>query len=260
MIAITVTGSNYDSVPPSLRTADFSPEMQMTVSNLTGSPLSLELDPGYMLEASEHGYQAMLLTQAVALYLKPREIQRNFLYAMCTQLHNSGPNPSLHYHVAELAKPDLLKMAQFIASKRYQSFAAQEAVWSLSDDRPIPAIGGTSAMDHDLQLEAANIKGLDLEKLKKEYNNSTANDRIIYLNGDRLNRNIPFEIKDSAMVSVGFYGADGELLKPIASDVLLRGGKHSFRYDPFPVAFAGKRYTVRMIKDGAVYREYYFRQ
>jgi hypothetical protein len=179
---------------------------------------------------------------------------------MCTQLHNSGPNNSLHYHVTELARPDLLKMAQFIASRDYQSFTAQEAVWSLSDDSPIPAIGGNSAMSNALQIEAAAIKGLDLEKLKKEYTATTTNDRVTYLNGDRHERNIPFEVKDSAMVSVGFYDASGTLLKPIVKETLVRDGKHSFRYDPFPLAYAGQRYSVRMIRDGAVFRQYYFRQ
>ena len=154
MISVSVTGSNYDSLPASLRKQDFHPEMEMTVSNLTSQPLSLELDPGYMLEATEHGYQAMLLTQAVAVNLGPNKRQRNYLFAMCTQLHNSGPNSSLHYHVAELARPDLLKMAQFIAARDYQSFTAQEAVWSLSDDRPIPAIGDNSAMGAIFHLKS----------------------------------------------------------------------------------------------------------
>jgi hypothetical protein len=194
----------------------------------------------------------------MALKLLPRQKQRKYVYAMCTQLHNSGPNSSLHYHIAELARPELLRMARFIAEKNYQKFEAQEAVWSLSDDRPIPAIGdGKSDIANDLQQEAAGIKGLDLKKLKEEYKVNSSMIMADFV-GSKVDRNIPFEIKDSAIVSVGFYDAEGKLIKPIVTDVLVREGKHSFRYDPYPLALDGKRYTVRMMKDGALYRQYYF--
>ena len=77
LVAIEVTGANYDSIPRSMNADGFVPKMQMTVSNLSDHPVALDLDPGYMLEADEPGYQAMLLTQSVALKLRPRERKRD---------------------------------------------------------------------------------------------------------------------------------------------------------------------------------------
>jgi hypothetical protein len=41
---------------------------------------------------------------------------------------------------------------------------------------------------------------------------------------------------------------------------MLMQGKHSVRYEPYPVALAGKKYSVKMIKDGSPFKEYYFMQ
>src|SRR3954466_5310913 len=115
IVAVEVSGANWDSMPTSLRNG-FSPKMEMTVSNLSGQPIQLDLDPGYMLEAAEPGYQAMLLSQVIDFKLKPNEKQRNYVYAMCTELHKSGSNSSLKYHVGGKASPALMQMAMFIAS------------------------------------------------------------------------------------------------------------------------------------------------
>lgn len=259
-VMVEMAGSNYDSIPGSMRTDGFIPSMQMTVSNLSDHPLDLDLDPGYMLEATEPGYQAMLLVQSIGIKLKPKEKQRDYLYAMCTELSKSGPNSSLHYQVSGKAKPALLDMALFIASKKFLVHAAQEAVWSLSDNMPILSITDPNpAITAALQKEAAKIKGVHLEELKAEYDKRKGT-ILAEFNGSKLDRNIPFTVRDSAMISVGYYNSHGELLRPIVKNTLLREGKHSVRYEPFPLAYAGQRYTVRLIKDGNVYREYNFRQ
>ena len=258
-ISVEVTGSNYDSIPSSLRNG-FAPKMQMTVSNLSNEPLDIDLDPGYMLEASESGYQAMLLTQAVALKLNGNEKKRNYLYAMCTEISKSGPNSSLHYRVADLAKPALLQMATFIASKKYLVHGAQQAVWSISDDLPISSITDADpVIQKDLQQQAASIKGVHFDELKNEYERRKGVQMAAF-DGQKLDRNITFSVKDTALVSVGFYDGQGNLIRPIFNNRLFREGKHSIRYNPYPLAFAGKQYTVRMMKDGSLYREYYFMQ
>ena len=260
LVAVEISGSDWDKMPASLRNSAFAPKMQMTVSNLSSAPLEMELDPGYMLEPTETSYQAMLLTQPISMKLKSKERKTDFVYAMCTQLSHSGPNSSLQYHIGGLAKPSLLQMALFIVNKKYLVHAAQEAVWSISDDMPITSIGdGNPGITDDLQKQAATIKHVDLEKLKKEYK-ANKGAAIAEFNGPKIDRNIPITVKDSAMVSVGYYTINDSLIKPIMQPTMLMGGKHSVRYDPFPVAFAGKSYTVKMMKDGSPYKEYFFRQ
>jgi hypothetical protein len=259
LVSVEVSGANYDSIPVSMRNG-FSPKMQMTVSNLSNQPVQLDLDPGYMLEAAEPGYQAMLLTQSVDLKLKPKERQRNYIYAMCTQLSKSGPNSSLHYHVAEKAKPSLLRMALFIASKKYLVHAAQEAVWSISDNLPIPSIDDKDPhITDELQKQVADIKHVNLDEVRKEYKKNKGA-ALAEFNGSKTDRNIPFDVKDTSVVAVAYYDLNGTPIKTIMKPTMLMQGKHSIRYEPYPVALAGQKYSVKMIKDGAPYKEYYFMQ
>ena len=259
LVSVEVSGANYNEMPADLKSG-FSPKMQMTVSNLSSQPLHLDLEPGYMLEAVEPGYQAMLLTQSIDIRLKPKERKKDFLYAMCTQMSHSGPNSSLHYHVADRARPGLLQMALFIANRKFLVHAAQEAVWCISDDLPIPSIEDYDPhITDELQQLVASIKHVNLDQIRKEYKAKKGAAMAEY-NGAKTDRNIPFTLEDSSMVSVGYYDLSGHLIRPIISSTLLMQGRHSVRYDPFPVGLTGKRYSVKMIKDGSPYREYYFKQ
>jgi hypothetical protein len=270
LVAVDVSGSNYDSIPVALRYSGAAPKMQMTVSNLSSESIALELEPGYMLEATQPGYQAMLLVQPVDVQLRPNERRLQYLYAMCTEVSKSCPYYSLSYKVADKAKPALLEMARYVASKNYVGAGAQEAVWSISDNFPLMSIHEKdTGIERELQKKAAAIKGVHLDELLKEYAKRDSlmrigrkiEDRMLAeFNGDKSDRNLIFSIRDTAMVSVGFYDYGGKFLKSINDAKLFKEGRHCIRYNPYPLALAGKRYLVKMIKNGVVEREYYFIQ
>lgn len=260
-VSVDWTGANYSEVPENQKMDGFAPKMQMTVKNLTGRDLDLELDEGYMLEPAEKQYQAMLLTQVVATRLKPNEKQKRFIFAMCTQLSNSSPNTQTHYAVGKKAPDALLRLAKYIVANKLQSSAAQEAVWSLSDNSPILSISNPNeVVTESLQKFVADIKGVNLTQLKKDNEGKTYSDIISTFNGKKEDRNLTFKLDSTATVSAGYYSTSGELLKPIVDEVVLLDGKRSIRYNPFPISLTNQRYSVRLVKDGEIFREYYFRQ
>jgi hypothetical protein len=260
-VSIEMHGAIQKEIPESMRNAPFAPKLQMELKNNSNVPLKIELEEGYMMEPTEKGYQALLMTKPMMITLQPKSGSKQFLYAMCTQLSMSSPNATIKYKIGKKAPDALLKLAQHIAKKDYQNFAAQQAVWSISDNSPTLSISGNSKdMENDLQSFVANIKGEDLEKLKLENHGKNLAAIMSVYNGKKLDRNIVFKTDTSSIVSVGYYNEQGELIKPLFENVHFKNGQHSIRYNPFPLALASKRYSVRLTKDDEVFREYYFMQ
>lgn len=259
-VVVDWTGASWQEMPTNLRTNGFSPKIQLVIKNQTTAPLALDLEEGYMLQPNEKGYQAMLITQQIKLNCEPNKQQKQYIYAMCTQLTNSGPGENTHYKLGEKASSALLQLAQFIRLKNYENGAAQAAVWSMTDESPVLSIESTNpAIALDLQKMVAQLKGVDLEKLKKTETRKS-NVILAEFNGNKLDRNIPFSVDTNAVVSVGFYDANDQLIKPIFQDRIFTKGNHSIRYNPFPLAFINKHYSVKMMRDGELFKEYYFRQ
>lgn len=260
-ISMEMRGAIYKEMPEAMRSESFAPKLQMELRNNTNAPLKVELEEGYMMEPVENGYQALLMTKPMVITLQPKSGSKQFLYAMCTQLSMSSPNSTIKYKVGKKAPDALLRLAQLIAQKNYQNFGAQQAVWSISDNSPILSISGSSKdMENDLQKFVADLKGVDLEKLKRENQGKDLASIMSPYNGRKLDRNIVFKSDTSSVVSVGYYNEQGELIKPLFENTLFKDGQHSIRYNPFPLALASKRYSVRLIKDDEIFREYYFMQ
>lgn len=260
-ISFEMHGAVQKEIPEALRADGFAPKLQMELKNNTNTPLKIELEEGYLMDPVEAGYQALLMTKPLMITLPPKSETKQFLYAMCTQLSMSSPNATIRYNIGKRAPDALLRLAQFIAQKNYQNFGAQQAVWSLSDKSPILSISASSKqIEDDLQQFVAGLSGIDLDKLKRENQGKNLSAIMQTFNGKRDDRNLIFKNDSASIVSVGFYNEQGELLKPIFEEVLFKPGSHSIRYNPFPLALANKRYAVRMMKDGELYREHYFMQ
>jgi hypothetical protein len=101
--------------------------------------------------------------------------------------------------------------------------------------------------------------GTTLEKIKQQEPRTTTA-LLQEFNGPKTDRNITFKADSTTNVSVGFYDMDNHLIEPIFANRDFQKGDHSIRYNPFPVSLRAQNYTVKMIRDGELYREYFFRQ
>lgn len=252
------------SSTPTSREYERTPSMQVDVQNKTATAIDLELDEGFFLVPVEQGYQQMLITQKIKIKLMPNERKEVALFAMCSQNKHSGPNSSLKYKLGDRAKGELLALAQLIAQKNYQNYAAQDAVWSFTDGISILDISSeNTAIENELQSFVANAMKVDLQKLKIEAKtkDKSGEQRIenLYL-GKKIDRNIAFKNDTAVNLKVGYYDMNDNLLASIVESQSVMPGHHSIRYNPFPLALQGKRYAVKMYHNDEVFRVYFFRQ
>lgn len=139
--------------------------MNVRLQNLTKSYFTVSLETGYFVQPEDSGYQRMIITQDELISMAPsRNVSRD-LYAMCTQMSNHGPDDDMKYALASKADGSLLGLVQLINAKHYQSDAAQNAVWVLTDGSSIGNIySDNSAELKDLQNFVTKATGLSIPK------------------------------------------------------------------------------------------------
>ena len=259
LISAEWTGSSESTPSISIAEGNNYPKMSLSLRNLTHQELEVELDEGFFLKPTDPQYQRMLLVQKIKIKLKPDQRYSQPIYAFCTQASNSGPSSKQKYALDKRAEGALLDLANIIADKKYFNSAAQDAVWSFTDGSSILNISSTNTqIENELQSFVARRKKVNLEELKRQPKQDTWVSNL-YL-GKKIDRNIPFSIDSSAVVSVGYYESDGQEVRNLIHQIVFQPGSHSFRYDPFPLSLRGKRYMVKMFKNGLLNREYYFSQ
>ncbi len=261
-VALHVSGANAKEIPANFTAqGDLPPKLQWELQNNTAGVLQLEIEEGYFMEPVEQGYQTLLMTQPLMITLQPKTKKKEFVYAMCSALSRSSPNSSTKYKLGKKAPDAMVRLAKFIAQKKYQHFAAQQAVWSLSDGSPVTSISSSnSAVEDDLLKIAAELKGLNYEEVKRQKASQPQSQFMQSFNGKKADRNIIFRNDSTASVSVAFFSQSGEVLKSFIDETAFQPGHHSIRINPFPVSLTGKTYSVRMMKNGEIFREYYFMQ
>lgn len=258
---ISAEWSGVSESTPSISVAEGNahPKMCLSLRNLSHHDVEVELDEGFFLKPTDPQYQRMLLVQKIKIKLKPDQQYSQPIYAFCTQASNSGPSSKQKYSLDKRADGPLLDLASMIANKKYFNSAAQDAIWSFTDGSSILNISSTNkSVENDLQSFVARHLKVNLEELKRQPKQDAWMSNL-YL-GKNIDRNIPFTLDSSAVVSIGYFETDGQEIKNLVHQIVFQPGGHSYRYNPFPPSLRGKRYMVKMFKNGVLYREYYFNQ
>jgi len=106
--------------------------MDMNITNLTNSPISVKLETGRKLICvNDTTRQNMMITKELIVNLKSKENKTYKSFAMCIQKTRSTPNKEASFKIGNLSDGYLLLIAKFIEKYNYQDNIAQKAVWAV---------------------------------------------------------------------------------------------------------------------------------
>lgn len=141
--------------------------INITIWNKTKKPISIELAAGEYLTPEDPAQQQLLVAKTVELVATTNEKPVTAsVFAFCSQLHQSSPRRGTIFSNKKTAPKQIFDLAKLIETSNYLSYAAQEAVWCLTDDADIRWImSNNSQEENELRAYVAAIKGIDLTKL-----------------------------------------------------------------------------------------------
>jgi hypothetical protein len=219
--------------------------ISLTLSNISASSITVHLEPGRILHPEDEFVQNLVVTEEAILALAPGHTGTWTIFAMCGEMNDGGPGEEDVFSLGGMADPITTKMAGYIWNKGYQNSTGQSAMWVCTDGMPLSSISGTDdAIVSDLKLYASTVLGIPEEDGIRDVHNPIS-----------INGSFTVTISKTGKGTLQLYNPRGEVERTIFSDLFLRTGKHTFRYEVNGLYHRRPGYRLVLLVDGAIIRE-----
>jgi len=256
LVNIKMNGATHDTSFHGVTSSHLGPCMAMEVTSASNESLSLNLDYGYKLVPDDSSLQTMIVTQTMIVKLQPKQKKNYRIYAMCTEAHDGGPSPDARFVLRTRATGNLLGVTELINRKKYQTDAAQNAVWCITNDYEISSIfSDDTVMMYDLRTFVAKAKGLDLKKVYTASGNPvyapvrTITTRTIY------SGSLSYSFSKSAKVMIALFDEDNHMKKVYVNNEVQPSGEYTYNYQIGSDEMDNKKHYLRMFRDGRLNEE-----
>ena len=111
--------------------------LKVQFTNTTDKSLSTTLPAGWLFVSDDTTLQDLIVVREEVLALDPGASRSVTCRAFCCEATMGSPSENSLYDSGHQSDAALTALAQFIATNRFPDSAVQDAVWAVSDGRPI---------------------------------------------------------------------------------------------------------------------------
>lgn len=202
----------------------------LELANNGGTAVSILIENGDMFIPADSNKQNIVVTSSELIVLQPKTKKAIPVKGMCTEHNNASGDESTVYTFKPVANEKLKKLAKFISEKKYQSTAAQYAVWSLMDDDDINSIySSDSTEENDLKKFMASLTGKTFAVIsKKDYKtNYYAPPK------EKVGGNFEYSFTQAQDIQIAMFDKNGILVRELFNQKKVPAGTHklNFEYD-----------------------------
>lgn len=148
--------------------------LAVSLQNLSGNILEIEIPEGFMFTATDSTKQNMLLTTALKFNLMPRQSSSKSAYGYCCEAHDRSPSEKDVYKIKKDATAALKQLAQFASANKLEGYAVQRAVWCVSDRNDLATINSTDSSELRKLIDfTGNLMQYSRADIKKAFQKST---------------------------------------------------------------------------------------
>ena len=201
----------------------------LEVSNTSNELVSIAVEDGDMFIPSDSNLQNIVVTSSQVLVLQPKSTKTVNIKGMCTEHTDGSGNSSTIYSFLPSNNEKLKKLSAFINEKKYQSSAAQYAVWSLMDNNDINSIySSDSTEENDLKKFMASLTGKTFVVRSKDY-------RYNYYEPpkEKVGGMFEYSFTQAQDIQIAMFDKNGILVRELFNQKKVPAGTHklNFEYD-----------------------------
>lgn len=231
------------------------PCMAMEIVNVSADNLLLNLEYGYRLEPADSSIQTMVVTQTLMVKLLPRQKKNYRIYAMCTEAHDGSPSEKQTFHLGKRFSGNILNLAELINNKCYQTDAAQNALWCLTNNYEISSIySDDTAQMYDLRRFVAKVKKLPEASIYEASKGTSTTPRIIRTR-TTYSGSLSYNISRTSKVLIALFDENNRMKKVYVNNEPQREGQYTYHYELSSDEMDNKKHYLRMFRDGRLEEE-----
>lgn len=256
LVVLTISGREADTANHSYLSSHYGPCMALQIYNTTNNSLYLKLDYGYTLAPDDSTLQTMIVTQTLSATVPAKQKKSYSVYAMCTEAHDASPAASQAYVLRNRATGNLLSLTALLNSKKYQSDAAQNAVWCLTNDYELSSIySDDTAMMYTLRRFVARAKGLPAQKIYTAEPGEVGEPERNFTTRTTYSGSFSYSFSGTSNVLIGLFDEKDQLKKTYVNNETQKSGQYTYSYQISSDEMDGKKHYLRLFRDGRLQEE-----
>lgn len=256
LVHINMSGAKPDTAFHSASSSHHGPCMAMDLSNASNENLNLSLEYGYKLVPDDSSLQTMIVTQTLIVKLTPKQKKNYRIYAMCTEAHDGAPSGDAKFVLRNRATGYLLGLTELLNRKKYQTDAAQNAVWCFTNDYALSSIySDDTVMMYGLRRFVAKAKGI----LNSQIYEATSAESYSAPQRSITTRTVysgslSYSFSRTSKILVALFDEDNHMKKVYVNETQ-REGEYAYNYQIGSDEMDKKKHYLRMFRDGKLEEE-----
>lgn len=232
--------------------------MALEIVSLHKKDLLVDVPAGLQLHSEDSSIQDLIITEDRQLELAAGTKRKLIINAMCIQPHNGSPYESSVYSLGTMANDTMVKLAQYIATKRYQDDMGQSAVWAMVNNEGLENVyGADPARLKDLLDYMNQITGKPLPWYNKE--KAPPPPGQVYTQEPAIiHANFEFKLAMAGTARLAIYNGAGEVVYVIKDNMMVKSGKSTMKFRIEVRGYEVGKYFVRLELNGKLQEEKVF--
>lgn len=220
----------------------------LEVTNLSNETVSIIIDNGDLFIPTDEHKQNIVVTEPEVLVLQPKSKQSIKVKGMCTEPNDASGTAETVYTFKPRDNEKLKKLSDFIAEKKYQSSAAQYAVWTLVTEGDINSIYSSDSIEeNELKKFMANLTGKTFALKTKDY-------RTNYYAPPKEKVGGAFEYSfiQAQDVQIAMFDKNGILVRELYNQKKVPAGAHKINFEYDSSVYTDDIYYFKLIAGNEV--------
>ena len=225
-----VIASNPGDTSEGFQSSYYGPCLAVSLQSVAKTSLQIRIESGQLIETADSSEQRMVITLDRLIVLQPSAKKTFDLFAMCTQMHDRSPGMESQLALGNMAEGNLLSMAQFISLNNFQSQAAQQAIWVITDNNDPGSIYSADKDEMDkLQSMVCTLTGKKPPPVPYSiiYSSGMVSGEIVF--DTEHSETYSFVMMNEAGEKIGTFFENKTISQPILTTLTWR-----FRFNGFP--------------------------
>lgn len=232
--------------------------MALEIVSLHKKDLVVDIPAGLQLHSEDSTIQDLIIVDTRQLELASGAKRKVIINAMCIQPYNGSPYASSAYLLGGMANDTMVKLAQYLATKRYQDDLGQSAIWAMVNNEGLENVYGPDPTRlKDLLRYMSEITGKPLPWYNKEKAPPPPG-QVYSQEPAIIHANFEFKLAMAGTARIAIYDAGGEVIYVIQDNMMVRSGKSMMKFRIEVRGYEEGEYFVRLELNGKLQEEKVF--
>jgi hypothetical protein len=225
--------------------------MNLSLKNLKSTPTSITIPAGTVFIADESSEQNILVTQDIICQLKGGESKTLDISGYCCEKNDSAPDDGSTFKTSKHTDEKVLKLAEFLKDKKYETHTIQEAVWCVANGASVSNIYSSDPVKQkELVKFVCDLTGQKETWYTNKQSHEMDEQRRIVSTPVEVNGMLSCDIDKPVYVSNSIYANDGTLIYTMGNPMHFpRKGHYEYEFNLTVEGWEKGKYYV-LVKAG----------